>query len=339
MTFCRSTAATVLAVASVFALSLSAVPAAAQKITMKFGTATPRGDQNNWMQRFKERMEARAPGKLDVKIFPANQLGSIHRQIEGMQLGTVEGWIGPPSFLTGVDPRFQVVDAPGLFENWEHAYKAVSDSSFRKEYLSLGAGKGIQSLGIYCSNIISVVSRKPIQRVDDIRGLKIRVLGSEMEIENIRRLGAAGVPMDLSEALPAVQRGAVDGVRSGIVVFVPFKYWNINKTLTITGESYIFSGAYVSKKWFDALPQELRTIMLEEAKKQDAENHLHSLKQDATFRTIWKKNGGNIVEFEGAEKKKLMDLVRPTGAAVVERNPSMKATYEKLLAAVKETTK
>lgn len=340
MTSCRSVRHAAFAAISVVMLAFTAAPVAAKGIIMKFGTATPRGDQNHWIERFKQRMEKRAPGRLDIRIYPSNQLGSIQRQIEGMQLGTVEAWLGPPSFLTGVDPRFQVVDAPGLFDSWNQAYRAVSDSSFRKVYLSIGDAKGIMGLGIYCSNIMGVVTRnKVIRKVADFKGLKIRVLGSEIEIETMRLLGAAGVPMDLSETLPALQRGALDGVRSGLVVFVPFKYWTISKYLTLTAESYIFSGAYVSKRWFDSLPHDLQQMMIEEAKKQDAENQKYAIRQDHVFRGIWKKNGGQIIQFSPAEHKKLMERVRPATEAVIKRHPEMKATYEKLLTAIKETGK
>jgi TRAP-type C4-dicarboxylate transport system substrate-binding protein len=292
------------------------------------------------MQTFKERVEDRAKDRIEIRLFPANQLGSIARQIEGMQLGTVEGWIGPPSFLTGVDPRFQVVDATGLFKDWAHAQRAVTDPSFRDYFLGLGEDKGIKGLGHYVSNPMAVVSRKgPVRTVEDFRGLKFRVLGSAIEIELMKRLGAAGVPMDLSEALPAIQRGAIDAMRTGIVIFVPFKYWTINKYMTEVGEAMIIAAAFVSKKWWDTLPKDLQQIMLEEAKKLDDENYKYALNQYKTFRGIWTKNGGEIIDLAGAERAKIMDLVRPVGAAVAAGNPAVKDAYDRLVAAVKKTEK
>ena len=97
------------------ALALTATagptPAAAQKYNMKIGTATPRGDQNTWMARFKQRVEKRAGGRISIKLFPSSQLGAIPRQIEGMQLGTVESWVGPPG--RWVNPP-EWVNPPGV---------------------------------------------------------------------------------------------------------------------------------------------------------------------------------------------------------------------------------
>ncbi|MFT5440581.1 MAG: TRAP-type C4-dicarboxylate transport system substrate-binding protein, partial [Alphaproteobacteria bacterium] len=157
--------------------------AQAQQFTMKFGTATPKGDQNIWMAQFKKAVEARAGGRIAIKLFPASQLGAIPRQIEGLQLGTVEAWIGPASFLTGVESRYQVVDAPGLFKDWAHAQRAITHPSFRDDYLKMGEKKGVIGLGLYVSNPMSVVSRKgAIRKVEDFKGKKIRVLGSALEV-------------------------------------------------------------------------------------------------------------------------------------------------------------
>lgn len=335
MTHRSSIMAAAAALAGVIALG---APAAAQQFTMKFGTATPRGDQNIWMERFKERVEARAGGRIAIRLFPASQLGAIPRQIEGMQLGTVEGWIGPPSFVTGVDSRYQVVDAPGLFTDWAHAQRALTHPGFRDDYLRLGEQKGIRGIGIYVSNPMSMVSRKrPIRKVEDFRGQKIRVLGSQMEVEIMRRLGAAGVPMPLVETLPALQRGGIDGVRSGIVIFVPFKYWTVSKQLTEIADSFISVGAFVSARWFASLPQDLRGIMLEEAKKLDREGYDVAREQHVRFRAIWQKNGGELIDFPAAERQKLLDIVRPAGAEVTGRDQAVKAVYDKLVAAAQKT--
>lgn len=320
--------------ATVSALAITGTPATAAEFTMKFGTATPRGDQNTWMARFKEAVEKRSGGRIAVKLFPSSQLGAIPRQIEGLQLGTVEAWIGPPSFVKGVEPRYQVLDVPGIFGSWEHAFKSVTHSSFRDYYLNLGAKKGVIGIGIYVSNPVSVVSRKrAIRRVADYKGQKIRVLASDIEVEALRRLGAAAVPMPLMEVLPALQRGALDGVKSGMVIFVPFKYWNVTKTLTMSNEAMISVVAFVSKIWFDRLPKDLQQIVLEEGRKLDRPMYEFSVKQFNILTKVWKKNGGELIKFSPTEQAKLMSTLATVGDSVVAKNPGLKQTYEKLKAA------
>tara|TARA_R110000787_G_scaffold38793_17_gene97544 strand:- start:372 stop:1382 length:1011 start_codon:yes stop_codon:yes gene_type:complete len=327
--------ATLTAIATAIAI---AAPAAAQQFTMKFGTATPKGDQNFWMAEFKKGVEARAGGRIDIKLFPASQLGAIPRQIEGLQLGTVEAWIGPASFLTGVESRYQVVDAPGLFKDWDHAQRAITHSSFRDDYLKLGEKKGVIGIGLYTSNPMAVVSRKgAIRKVEDFKGQKFRVLGSALEVEQMRKLGAAGVPMPLMSTLPALQRGAIDGVRSGIVIFVPFKYWTVSKQLTEVGDSFIVPVAFISARWWKSLPEDLRQIMLQEAAKLDDAAYKFARKQHQLFRSIWTKNGGEVIDFPAAEREKLLALSRNVGAEVASKDAGVKAAYDKLVAAAEAT--
>lgn len=325
-----------LMLAVVAGVMAAGAPAVAAEFTMKFGTATPRGDQNTWMARFKAAVEKRSGGRIEVKLFPSSQLGSIPRQIEGMQLGTVEAWIGPPSFVKGVEPRYQMLDVPGLFKSWEHAFNTVTHPDFRDYYLNLGAKKGIIGIGIYVSNPVSILSRKrAIRRVADYAGQKIRVLASDIEVEALRRLGAAAVPMPLMEVLPALQRGALDGVKSGMVIFVPFKYWNITKTLTLSNEAMISVVAFVSKSWFDRLPGDLRKIVREEGRRLDRPMYEFSVKQFNILKKVWRKNGGELIEFSAAEQAKLMSKLATVGDAVVAKNPGLRETYERLKAAAR----
>jgi TRAP-type C4-dicarboxylate transport system substrate-binding protein len=259
-------------------------------------------------------------------------LGTIPRTLESLQLGTIEAWIGPTGFVKGIEPRYQVLDAPGLFQDLDHAQKTILDPSFRDFYLNLGEKKGIRGISLYPSGLISVVSRtKPIRKVADYKGMKIRVLASDMEVEAMKRLGAAPTPMPLLEVLPALQRGAIDAVKSALVIFVPFKYWTISKFLTETEEGIIPTATFVSTLWFNKLPANLQNIILEEGKKLDKEMYEFSLKERKFLQGLWVKNGGELIQLPPAEKKKLMAKMETVGATVVAKNAAVKKVYERLL--------
>src|SRR6185295_15578928 len=102
---------------TVVATWILAAPAPAQQFVMKSGIATRSDIQNEWQNRMKERIEARSGGRLKIEIYVAGQLGSNQVMIDGMQLGTVENFIAPGSFFVGVDPRFQILDVPGVFKD------------------------------------------------------------------------------------------------------------------------------------------------------------------------------------------------------------------------------
>ena len=107
---------------------LAPAPAAqAQNFTMKLSTATINDTQHEWLKRFGAEIEKNSGGRIKPEIYPASQLGSIPRQIEGVQFGSIQGWMGPPEFLVGVDERFESPSAPGLFSSVDQVMKVFQD--------------------------------------------------------------------------------------------------------------------------------------------------------------------------------------------------------------------
>ncbi len=243
----------------------------AATINFKCATATINDVQHELCKRYVARLEKRTNGAIKGQAFPASQLGSIPRMIEGVQLGTIEGWIGPPDFLVGVDPRFQVLTAPFLFNDMDHAFRVLNDREFLDKFLVLAEGKGLKGVSLVPYGPASFVARTPIRTPDDMKGKKYRVLATPIETAMVAALGATGVPMPLGEVLPALQQGAVDGVQSALTVFTTFKYYDVAKWHTNTNHYIITSILTVSKKWYDTLPADMQKAVDEEGRGVHAE--------------------------------------------------------------------
>lgn len=325
---------------AVFALGsvLLVAPVAAQKAQMKIATPTPAGETNVWMERFKDRVEKRAGERIAIGLFPASQLGSIPATIEGLQLGTIEAFVIPPGFAKGVEPRLQVSDAPGVFEDEKHAHRTLTHPEFRGEFLALAEAKGLKGISVFVPNVSSTVMRaRPIRGIDDYRGMKIRVLASDMEVEAMKRLGAAPTPMNLTDVMPALQQGAIDGVKAGLTVFVPFRMWSMAKYLTLTGENAIADVAFVSKSWFDKLAPDLRTVLLEEGERLENEMAKWAVGAHAGMRKAWTENGGEIIELPPAERARYLAMIKTVGDAIAAQRPEIKDVYDRMLAVAAKT--
>src|ERR1043165_3680730 len=135
-----------LAVAALM-LGLATTPASAQTV-IKLGTATINDVQHEYIKRLAERINKQLGGKVKVEVYPAEQLGNNARLLKGLARGTVEGVIGPPEFIVGVDPRFQIVGAPGLIKDIHHAVRLTEDAKFREALFGFGEAKGIKGLGV-----------------------------------------------------------------------------------------------------------------------------------------------------------------------------------------------
>jgi TRAP-type C4-dicarboxylate transport system substrate-binding protein len=221
------------AVAAIVAAGVLASPVHAQQFTMKMSSPTINDVTHEMFKRVKVGIESRAGGKIKVEIYPANQLGQIPAVVEGVALGTIEVGVAAIGFFVSLEPRFQVLDAPGLFDDITHAYKVMTDPAIRERIATFGADKGVEMItpGIYSQ--LAILSHKPVRAVADFQGQKVRSPGgAAIQVEPYRKLGIIPVSLPLGDALPAMQNKTIDGLISGLAVFTNFKYYDIAKNVT-----------------------------------------------------------------------------------------------------------
>ncbi len=227
---------------------------------MKLSTASVNDAQHEFLKRFAAAVEKDSGGRIKGEIYPASQLGSIPRQIEGTQFGSIQGWLGPPEFLVGVDERYQALSAPGLFTSWEQDIRVINDAAVRDMLFNLGLKKGLVGLGIFMIGPSAIITRKPIHHLADYKGMKIRVLASPFQQEMINRMDASPVAMTLGDVLAgACSRGpsTVRSLRS--TSSTTMHYQDAAKYVVETGQPHVnLMLVMVMLKWVDALPPDLQ---------------------------------------------------------------------------------
>src|ERR1700751_1608183 len=110
---------------------------------MKVTTPTINDAPHLLAKNFAAAVERDSGGRIKGEVYPASQLGSIPRQIEGVQFGSIQVAVVPPEFFVGVDERFEVMAAPGLVDSIEHGQRVAADPAVRKLMFGLGANKGL----------------------------------------------------------------------------------------------------------------------------------------------------------------------------------------------------
>jgi TRAP-type C4-dicarboxylate transport system substrate-binding protein len=318
--------------AGALAVVVAAAPASAQVFDVKICTQTVNDTQHLLGNRLAEELNKRSNGRFNARMFPASQLGSPQRMVEGLQLGTQEIFLAPPSFLAGVDPAFQVTDAPGVFDDVAHGHRTVTDPEFRKKFLALGEQGGVVGTHVYGITTFSYTFREPVRSIAEFRGKKVRVLATRMESEMMAALGATGVPMPFSDAVPAIQNRTVDGARSAVIVNTPLKFHDVAKYTVLTNESLVTSIGAVSKRWFDSLPADLRKLVTDLCA--ENETWAYQLALDLTKKAEdgWRAAGGELIELRPEERKDMMARMRAVGDKVMRDNPRTKDMYELMLA-------
>ena len=239
-----------LLVASMVVLMATAAQAADQ-FTMKITTPTI-GDINvEWMNLFKKGVEARSNGRIKVELYPASQLGSMASTIDGTMLGTIEAAFVASGFLVGIEPRYQLFDAVGIFDDIHHGQLVFNDPEVRKRMATFGNAKGVEPLTTFVHSDNVLVVKKPVTTLAEIKGLKVRTYSTPMQIEAVKKLGASPIPMSLGEVLPAIQNGTIDGAITGNTILTAFKYYDAAKYAVYLPSFSTVAGAIVNKAWLD----------------------------------------------------------------------------------------
>lgn len=303
-----------------FAFSM---PAAAAEFTMKFGTATFNDTQHQFIKFYKENLEKASKGRIEVAIYPRSELGPIPRMIDGLQLGTIEAYLGPADFYVGVDPRFGVFSTPMLFKDKDHATRTAFDPALNDYALNLGAEKGLIGLGIFSTGSSNYAAKTPLMRLSDFNGKKLRVNATAMEREKMRRLGATAVPMPLNEVMPSLQRGVIDGTMSGTAIFIAFKMNDVVKTITVTNDTMLVSIGMVSKIWLDKLPPDLRKIVIDTGRTTQKQTYEWEKVFTAGLGKVWTDMGGAMHTLPPDDLKKMAELLNSVGDDVTKDQPAV----------------
>ncbi|MEX2455168.1 MAG: TRAP transporter substrate-binding protein [Rhodospirillaceae bacterium] len=305
---------------------------AAAQMEVKIGYATINDPQQALGMEIEKRLAANPDMKMSGRNFPAGQIGSIPRMIEGLQFGTLELMITPPGFLIGLNPALQVLDAPGVFDDVDHADKTVNDPEFYSKYSKLTTDKGVTMLNLYIYGPTSIASLRPIRTLEDLKGMKIRVLATKMESALVSKFGATGVPVSYTEVLPALQQGTLDGARTAIIVMTGSQFYTVTKFITVIESGMVPSATFASNAFLKKLSAQQREFLTKMVK--DLTPFVHESAKESGLKAeqIWKDNGAEVIRLSDDDQKEFIERVRPLGDEFLGSNPQTKDMFEALKA-------
>jgi tripartite ATP-independent transporter DctP family solute receptor len=247
-------------------LLLTAAGSALAAIDLKLGHAINEEDVfHKAALKFKELVETRAQGEVTVTIYPNAKLGDERNLLESLKMGTVDMGIITGGPVINFLPSFGVLDLPFLFSSPEHAYKVLDGpigAAFFKDMEKLGwkglayGERGFRSL---------TNSKRPVEKPEDIKGLKIRVMQNQIYIDSFTALGANAVPMAWTEALTALQQGTIDGQENPLNVIAAYNINESNNYLSITRHAYAPNVILMSMRTWNKLTPEQQSIVTESA--------------------------------------------------------------------------
>jgi TRAP-type C4-dicarboxylate transport system substrate-binding protein len=315
------------------AVAAAPQPGAAQTV-MKLSNATINDVQHEWTKMFAAELQKRVGDKIKTEIYPASQLGAIPRMVEGVLLGTIESFITPTAFITTVDPRFQIFDVPGLFASPEHVHAVIHDPAYRDHMETMFVNRGLRIIGAIYNSPTLVLTKRPAPTLESLKGMKIRTFASPLHIEPMKAIGTIPVPLALTEVIPQLQSGGLDGMLAGMPILTAFKYYDVAKFVTDLNFSHIVSINVINEAWYQKLPKDQQEAVRAAGRAAEQAAYPWGVENVKRTNGLWVANKGEILHLPAPEQASMMQTFASVGGKIVAQNPTVKAEMDKLQALV-----
>jgi tripartite ATP-independent transporter DctP family solute receptor len=297
-------------------LALAAVAAfgaaQAQERTLKMNLNGPENHPAAvGMKRFADTVAAKTNGRIKINLFYNGALGSDQAVVSAIKGGTVELAVMNSGILASEAKELAIFDFPFLFAN-EKESDAIVDGPVGKKMHALLEPRGIVGLSYWELGYRQISnSRRPINKVEDLEGLKLRVIPNPINIEWVKALGANPTPLPFPEVYGALEQRAIDGQENPISVIAANKFWEVQKHMVITNHQYNPQSVIMSKKVWDSLSAADRKIIDEAADEAAQAQRTAARAAVAANLELLKKNGMAVTQFSPAEVAKLREKMKP----------------------------
>jgi tripartite ATP-independent transporter DctP family solute receptor len=262
-------------------------------------------------QKFADLVAQRSDNKIKVKVYPNATLGGEVAIISAMQGGTVEMAAMATSQLVGVIKDFAALDLPFLFNN-EMEVDRVVDGPVGKAFLDKMPEKGLVGLSWFEHGFRNLTnSRRPVTKLEDIQGLKIRVEQNAVAVDTWKALGTNAVPMPFPELYTALEQKAVDGQENPYSTVDSAKFYEVQKYLSVTKHKYTPLVLTLSKKFWDQLSADEKKVIQDAATEAAVYQRKANRDLNEQYLQSLKKTGMQINEIPAAEVARMRTKVQP----------------------------
>lgn len=228
---------------------------------IKLGLVTKPGSaQNIVAEKFKEIIEQRSQGEIAVKIFHSSSIGNETEILQQIQMGSIQMGVITSGPFDTFDPIARVIDYPFLFKDNDQADE-ILDGPLGAEILKSLEGSGFKGLCFSENGFRNLTNnKKAVKSPDDVKGLKIRVMDSALHQGIWKSLGANPTPMPWP-IYTELEQGVIDGQENPLWVMEVYKFYEIQKYMTMTRHVYSAHIDVASLKWWNSLKPELREMI------------------------------------------------------------------------------
>ncbi len=277
------------------------------------------------MVEFAKEVNEKTNGKIEVLIFPNGQLGGEREITELMQAGAIDMIKTNAGPLESFAREYSVLSLPYLFRDMDHHLKVVK-SEIGESILGATADRGFIGLTFYNSGTRNMYTKKPVEKVDDLKGMKIRVQTSKTMVRMTELLGGSPSPLSFGEIYTALQQGVVDGAENNLISYADSKHYEVAPYFTFDEHSISPDVLIMNINAWNKLTDEEKKIVKQAALNSfDYQNKIWFEAEDKLVDTLKEKG----VQFFQVDKDQFVEKVQPLYEEVM-KDPVMKEYIDKI---------
>jgi tripartite ATP-independent transporter DctP family solute receptor len=300
------------ALAAAAGLAPATVARAQSKVVMKASDVHPLGYPTvEAVVQMGKKLEAATNGRLSIQMFPGGQLGAEKEMIEQAQVGALQFArisVGPVGTI--VDD-LNVFNMPFVFRDEAHMRKVI-DGDIGREMLDKLTAAPTSRLIALCwmdAGSRNVYTKKAIRKPDDLKGLKIRMMGNPLFVDTMNAMGGNGISMGFGELYNAMQTGVVDGAENNPPTYVTHNHFQVSKFFSFTEHLIIPEILVFSKRTWDGLSKEDQELLRKLGREAQAEQRV--LWDKMVVESVTKLEGLGVTMVRDVDKKAFQDSVKP----------------------------
>lgn len=293
-------------------LTMSAF-ALADTIVIKFShVVAPDTPKGKAADKFKQLVEERSKGGIKVEVYPNSQLYKDREELEALQLGAVQMLAPSMAKFGPLGAReFELFDLPFIFSGKEVLYRTM-DGEVGKRLFSKLDSKGITGLAYWDNAFKQMSSNRPMRKVSDFSGMKMRIQSSKVLDAQMKALGALPQVMAFSEVYTALQQGVVDGTENPMSNMYTQKMHEVQKHLTLSNHGYLGYAVITNKKFWDGLTADQRKLLSQAMQESTVyERGIAQQENDDSLAKVREAKGTEVYTLSAAERAEWMKALLP----------------------------
>ncbi|WP_342616264.1 TRAP transporter substrate-binding protein [Rhodoferax sp. GW822-FHT02A01] len=268
-------------------------------------------NQGRAVKAFAEDLSKRTGGKFRAKGFASASLGNDNQMQNALIGGAQEMTVVSTATLVGIDDSFGIYDLPFVFRSEQEA-DAILDGAFGKKLATKLEAKGLIGLVYWENGFRNLTNSKhPITKMEDMQGIKLRVMQNPVYIDMFNGFGANAIPLAFSELFTALESHTVDGQENPVNTIQSSKFYEVQKYLTITKHVYSPWIVLASKKWWDGLNADEKKAIQDAAITSRDFERKDSREAGAKALDTLKQKGMQVTLLSTKEADRLQDAARP----------------------------